>query len=141
MLDGFDYTIVLLLLGDIQRTFSVSNALLGALGTATLIFRVAGGIAAGTAADRWGRKRPLIFSVLWYSLCAFFSGFSTSFRMLLALRALFGIGMGGVWAAGVPLTIEHWPARLRGIASACCRAATRSGSSCLRPCINSPTRS
>jgi SHS family lactate transporter-like MFS transporter len=117
MLDGFDYTILLLLLGDIQRTFSVSNALLGALVTVTLIFRVVGGIAAGTAADRWGRKRPLMFSILWYSLFAFFSGFSTSFRMLLVLRALFGIGMGGVWAAGVPLTIEHWPARLRGIAS------------------------
>ena len=117
MLDGFDYTILLLLLGDIQQTFSVNNALLGALGTVTQIFRVGGGIAAGTAADRWGRKGPLMFSILWYSLFAFFSGFSTSFRMLLALRALFGIGMGGVWAAGVPLTIEHWPARLRGVAS------------------------
>jgi SHS family lactate transporter-like MFS transporter len=117
VLDGFDYTILLLLLGDIQRSFSVSHALLGALGTVTLIFRVAGGIAAGTAADRWGRKGPLMFSILWYSLFAFFSGFSTSFRMLLVLRALFGIGMGGVWAAGVPLTIEHWPARLRGVAS------------------------
>jgi len=117
VLDGFDYTILLLLLGDIQRTFSVSHALLGALGTVTLIFRVAGGIAAGTAADRWGRKGPLMFSILWYSLFAFLSGFSTSYRMLFALRALFGIGMGGVWAAGVPLTIEHWPARLRGVAS------------------------
>ena len=38
-------------------------------------------------------------------------------RMLFALRALFGIGMGGVWAAGMPLTLEHWPAHLRGIAS------------------------
>src|SRR2546422_9163045 len=117
MLDGFDYTILLLLLGDIQDTFSVSNALLGALGTVTQIFRVGGGIAAGTAADRWGRKGPLMFSILWYSLFAFFSGFSTSFRMLLALRALFGIGMGGVWAAGMPLTLEHWPAHLRGTAS------------------------
>ena len=117
VLDGFDYTILLLLFTDIQRSFSVTNAALGALGTTTLIFRVAGGIAAGTAADRWGRKGPLMFSILWYSLFACLSGFSTSFRMLLVLRALFGIGMGGVWAAGVPLTIEHWPARLRGVAS------------------------
>ena len=117
VLDGFDYTILLLLLGDIQRSFSLTNAQLGLLGTGTLIFRVVGGIAAGTAADRWGRKGPLMFSILWYSLFAFLSGFSTSFRMLLALRALFGVGMGGVWAAGVPLTIEHWPAHLRGVAS------------------------
>src|SRR5207248_278378 len=96
---------------------SVSNALAGALGTVTLVFRVVGGIAAGTAADRWGRKGPLMYSILWYSALAFLSGFSTSYRMLFALRALFGIGMGGVWAAGVPLTIEHWPAHLRGTAS------------------------
>src|SRR5207244_4979117 len=99
------------------RTFSITNAALGALGTAPLVFRVVGGIGAGAAADRWGRKGPLMFSILWYSALAFISGFSTSYGMLFACRALFGIGMGGVWAAGVPLTLEHWPARLRGTAS------------------------
>ena len=117
VLDGFDFYILTFLLTDIQRAFSVTNALAGALGTVTLIFRVVGGIGAGAAADRWGRKRPLMFSILWYSALAFLSGFSTSYRMLFALRALFGIGMGGVWAAGVPLTIEHWPPHLRGTAS------------------------
>jgi SHS family lactate transporter-like MFS transporter len=117
VLDGFDFTIVTFLLVDIQRSFTVDRALAGALGTITLIFRVAGGIGAGTAADRWGRKGPLMFSILWYSLFSFLGGFSTSYRMLFAIRALFGIGMGGVWAAGMPLTLEHWPARLRGTAS------------------------
>jgi len=117
VLDGFDFTILTFLLVDIERSFSVSAALAGALGTITLVFRVAGGIGAGTCADRWGRKGPLMFSILWYSIFAFFSGFSTSYRMLFALRALFGIGMGGVWAAGMPLTLEHWPAHLRGTAS------------------------
>jgi putative sialic acid transporter len=117
VLDGFDFTIVTFLLVDIQRSFAVDKALAGALGTITLIFRVAGGIGAGTAADRWGRKGPLMFSILWYSLFSFLGGFSSSYRMLFAIRALFGIGMGGVWAAGMPLTLEHWPARLRGTAS------------------------
>jgi SHS family lactate transporter-like MFS transporter len=116
-LDGFDFTIVSFLLADLQTSFSVSKAAVGAIGTVTLFARVIGGISAGTAADRWGRKGPLMFSVLWYSCFAFLSGLSTTFGMLLALRALFGIGMGGVWAAGMPLTLEHWPARLRGIAS------------------------
>ena len=117
VLDGFDFTILTFLLVDIQRSFTVDKALAGALGTITLIFRVAGGIGAGTAADRWGRKGPLMFSILWYSVFAFLGGFSTSYRMLFALRALFGIGMGGVWAAGMPLTLEHWPTHLRGTAS------------------------
>jgi SHS family lactate transporter-like MFS transporter len=117
VLDGFDFTIVTFLLVDIQRSFTVDKALAGALGTITLIFRVAGGIGAGTAADRWGRKGPLMFSILWYSVFSFLGGFSTSYGMLFAIRALFGIGMGGVWAAGMPLTLEHWPTHLRGTAS------------------------
>jgi len=116
-LDGFDYYILSLLLVDVQRSFTVSAALAGALGTITLFFRVVGGSVAGSAADRWGRKLPLMASILWYSLFAFLCGFSTSYGMLFAFRALFGIGMGGVWAAGMPLTLEHWPPRLRGVAS------------------------
>ena len=117
VLDGFDFTIITFLLVDIRQSFTVDAALAGLLGTITLIFRVAGGIGAGTAADRWGRKGPLMFSILWYSAFSFLGGFSTSYAMLFAIRALFGIGMGGVWAAGMPLTLEHWPARLRGTAS------------------------
>jgi MFS transporter, SHS family, lactate transporter len=117
VLDGFDFTILTFLLVDIRQSFTVDAALAGLLGTITLIFRVAGGIGAGTAADRWGRKGPLMFSILWYSMFSFLGGFSTSYRMLFAVRALFGIGMGGVWAAGMPLTLEHWPAHLRGTAS------------------------
>jgi SHS family lactate transporter-like MFS transporter len=117
VLDGFDYTILTFLLVDVQRSFAVNAALAGLLGQITLMFRLVGGIGAGTAADRWGRKGPLMFSILWYSMFAFLSGFSTSYGMLFTCRALFGIGMGGVWAAGMPLTLEHWPPHLRGRAS------------------------
>jgi MFS transporter, SHS family, lactate transporter len=117
VLDGFDYTILQFLLVDIQRSFTVNKALAGALLTVTLVCRAIGGTGAGAAADRWGRKLPLMLSILWYSIFAFLSGFSSSYGMLFGLRALFGIGMGGVWAAGMPLTLEHWPAHLRGTAS------------------------
>lgn len=117
MLDGFDFTILTFVLADIQRSFTVDNALAGALGTVTLMFRLVGGAAAGTAADRWGRKLPLILSIVWFSLFTVLSGFSTSYAMLFAFRALFGIGMGGEWAAGMPLALEHLPDRLRGAAA------------------------
>ena len=116
-LDGFDFSILTFILIDIQNSFTVDAALAGALGTVTLFFRLAGGLGAGMMADRWGRKLPLMLSILWFSLFAFLSGFSTSYAVLFACRALFGIGMGGVWAAGMPLTLEHWPTRLRGLAS------------------------
>lgn len=117
VLDGFDFTILTFILIDIQNSFTIDRALAGALGTVTLLMRFVGGALAGTAADRWGRRLPLMLSILWFSLFAGLSGFSTSYAMLFGFRALFGIGMGGEWAAGMPLVLEHWPARLRGVAS------------------------
>jgi MFS transporter, SHS family, lactate transporter len=117
VIDAFDFTILTFVLVNLQQSFSVNAALAGALGTVTLVFRVIGGIGAGTAADRWGRKPPIMFSIAWFTAFAFLSGLSTSYLMLFVFRALFGIGMGGMWAAGVPLALEHWPKELRGIAS------------------------
>jgi SHS family lactate transporter-like MFS transporter len=117
VVDAFDYNMLAFVLLDIQKSFSVDSTAVGALATVTLVMRLAGGVVAGSAADKWGRKFPMIVSILWFSLFAFLSGFSTSYAMLFAFRALFGIGMGGEWASGMPLLLEHWPARLRGIAS------------------------
>ena len=103
VVDAFDFNILAFVLIDIQKSFTVDRALAGALGTVTLVTRAFGGILAGTAADKFGRKLPLVISILWFSLFAFLSGFSQSYAMLFALRALFGIGMGGEWAAGTPL--------------------------------------
>jgi SHS family lactate transporter-like MFS transporter len=117
IVDAFDFNMLAFILIDIQHSFTVDRALAGALGTITLMMRLVGSAAAGVLADRYGRKLPLLLSVLWFSLFAFLSGFSTSYAMLFGLRALFGFGMGGEWAAGMPLVLEHWPSRLRGLAS------------------------
>jgi SHS family lactate transporter-like MFS transporter len=117
ILDAFDYNILAIVLIDIQKSFTINNTLAGLLPTATLIMRLIGGVSAGAAADKWGRKIPLMLSILWFSIFAFFSGFSSSYTILFGLRALFGIGMGGMWAAGMPLVIEHWPVKLRGAVS------------------------
>jgi MFS transporter, SHS family, lactate transporter len=117
IVDSFDFNILAFIIIDIQRSFTVDRALAGALGTVTLLMRLFGGTIAGTMADKYGRKLPLTISIIWFSLFAALSGFSTSYAMLFALRALFGLGMGGEWAAGMPLVLEHWPTKLRGLAS------------------------
>lgn len=127
MLDGFDFNILAFVLIDVQRSFTVNNTLAGALLSVSALFRVVGGAGVGMAADRWGRRGPLIFSILCYSFLTFLCGFSTTYGMLFACRALFGIGMGGVWAAGMPLALEHWPAHLRGTASGILQSAYASG--------------
>ena len=132
LLDAFDFSILTFILIDIQNSFTVDAALAGALGTVTLFFRLAGGLGAGMMADRWGRKLPLMLSILWFSLFAFLSGFSTSYAVLFACRALFGIGMGG----GVGGRHAPGPGALADAAAGagvrgCCRAAG-SGATCCR---------
>ena len=67
VLDAFDFTILTFVLVNIQQSFTINSALAGLLGTVTLMFRVIGGIGAGAAADRWGRKPPIIFSIAWFT--------------------------------------------------------------------------
>lgn len=117
IVDSFDFNILAFIVIDIQRSFTVDRALAGALGTVTLIMRLVGGTIAGTLADTYGRKLPLTLSIIWFSIFAALCGFSSSYAMLFGLRALFGLGMGGEWAAGMPLVLEHWPTKLRGLAS------------------------
>jgi SHS family lactate transporter-like MFS transporter len=117
IVDSFDFNILAFIVIDIQNSFKIDNALAGALGTVTLVMRLLGGTIAGTMADKYGRKLPLTLSIIWFSIFAALCGFSTSYAMLFALRALFGLGMGGEWAAGMPLVLEHWPTRLRGFVS------------------------
>ena len=102
MFDGFDFTVLTFVLIDIQKSFAVDAVLAGALGTVTLLMRLVGGVISGTMADRYGRKLPLVLSLAWVSVFALLSGFATSYPMLFAIRALFGIGIGGIWAASVP---------------------------------------
>jgi SHS family lactate transporter-like MFS transporter len=117
IVDSFDFNILAFIVIDIQRSFTIDRGLAGLLGTVTLVMRLVGGTIAGTMADKYGRKLPLTLSIIWFSLFAALCGFSTSYAMLFAFRALFGLGMGGEWAAGMPLVLEHWPAKLRGLAS------------------------
>jgi SHS family lactate transporter-like MFS transporter len=114
MLDGFDFTIFLLILVPIANEFGVSVTAVAAVLTFTLWLRLVGAVGAGWLADRIGRKTPLMISILWFSLCNFIAGFSPSFAWLFVVRAILGIGMGAEWPAGTSLAMESWPARSRG---------------------------
>jgi len=85
--------------------------------TATLVFRVLGGLVAGSAADRWGRRPVLLVSIVAMAACDGAIAFAPSLLWVFALRVLFGFAMGAEWTAGATLAMENWPARSRGLAS------------------------
>jgi MFS family permease len=72
-----------------------------------------GGIAFGIAADRIGRAKTMIVTVLIYSVFTGLSGLAQDWWQLAILQALAGIGIGGEWAAGAALVAETWPERTR----------------------------
>src|SRR5213080_4199612 len=118
MLDAFDAMLYALVLTYIMRDLGMSKALAGSLGSLTLLASGIGGVAFGFLADRIGRKRALMLSILTYSICSFASGLSTSILMLAVFRFVLGLGMGGEWNTGATLVAETWPAVLRARALA-----------------------
>ena len=117
VLDGFDFTIFLLAMPAIAAEFGVSWVATAGSITLTLLFRLGGGVVAGWAADRWGRKLPLMISIVWFALCDGAVAFAPTFAWVLVFRTLFGFGMGAEWTSGATLAMENWPRRSRGIAS------------------------
>jgi SHS family lactate transporter-like MFS transporter len=116
-LDAFDFTIFLLIMLPISKEFGVPLTEVTFVFTITLWLRLLGATGSGWLADRMGRKKPLMISILWYSICNFIAGFSPTFAFLFIFRALLGIGMGADWPAGAALAMESWPARSRGFMS------------------------
>jgi SHS family lactate transporter-like MFS transporter len=117
VLDAFDFTIFLMVQNQIAKEFDVKLVALAGSVTLTLLVRLAGGFAAGWMADRWGRKLPLMLSLLWFAVFDAAIYFAPSFAWILVLRTLFGFGMGAEWTAGTALAMESFPARSRKIAS------------------------
>ncbi len=117
VLDAFDFTIYLIVAPEIAKEFGVSQtAVMGSL-TLTLLLRFGGGVAAGAMADRWGRKLPLMLSLVWFAVFDGLVALAPSFAWVIILRTLFGFGMGAEWTAGSTLAMESWPARSKGLAS------------------------
>ncbi len=116
-LDAFDYFLVVYCLTVIGREFHRSDAEMAATITATLMFRPLGALLFGLLSDRYGRRLPMIANLVFYSAAEVATAFAGSYRTFLILRALFGIGMGGMWGTGASLTMEKVPPRLRGLLS------------------------
>ncbi|PYX73959.1 MAG: MFS transporter [Acidobacteria bacterium] len=113
MLDSFDAMLYALVLAHIMRDLDMSKATAGLLNSLTLLASGIGGVSFGFIADRIGRKRALMLSILTYSVCSFASGLSTSVLMLAVFRFILGLGMGGEWNTGATLVAETWPTELR----------------------------
>ncbi len=109
-----DVMLYSLVLAYLIRAFSMSTATAGFLNSLTLIASAIGGFGFGYVADRIGRTRSLMASILIYSLASAACGLSHSVTQLAIFRFLLGLGMGGEWTAAAALIAETWRAEHRG---------------------------
>jgi MFS family permease len=113
MLDAMDFMLYTMAVGQLRSYFGFGDDTAGMLGTVTLVMSGVGGAIFGYVADRFGRTRALMGTILIFSLASLGAATSQTVLQLLIWRAILGIGMGGEWASGAVLVSETWPAHLR----------------------------
>jgi MFS family permease len=114
MLDSFDVMLYAMVLAALMSDLGLTKATAGLLGSLTLVASAVGGLIFGVLADRFGRRKALMASILIYSIFTAACGFATGVAMLAVFRIFLGLGMGGEWASGASLVSETWPAEHRG---------------------------
>lgn len=109
MLDAMDFLLYVMAIGQLKEYFGFGDSTAGLLGTVTLVTSAVGGIVFGVVADRAGRTRALMATILIFSVCSLGAATSQTLWQLMAWRILLGFGMGGEWASGAVLVSETWP--------------------------------
>ena len=118
-MDGFIFSLVLVpAMRDVlpKSGIAATQANIGYYGGLLFaLFMVGWGLALvwGPIADRFGRARTLMFTVLWFSVFTFLAALSQGIWSLALFRFLAGIGIGGEWSIGASLISESWPEQRR----------------------------
>jgi len=116
-MDSLDFFLLIFCVKAIAGEFHAKpSAVLGAV-FLTQAFRPVGAVVFGLLADRIGRKPVLMINILSFSAIELACAFAPSLGVLLVLRALFGVAMGGEWGVGAALVFESLPKEGRGTIS------------------------
>jgi MFS family permease len=113
-LDSYDYFTLPLSMVALAAYFGLDSGQTGLFTTVTLAASAIGGALAGVLADRIGRVKALMITVITYAVFTVACGFAPTYETLLLFRALQGLGFGGEWAVGAILVAEYASAKHRG---------------------------
>jgi len=116
-LDAFDYFLLVFVIPEVAKDFKVGIPEVTFSLTLTLAMRPLGAFLFGRLADRYGRRPVLMVDIVLFAVLEAASALAPSLTVLLIVRALFGIAMGGEWGIGASLAMESIPAKARGAVS------------------------
>lgn len=114
LFDAMDQGMVSGVMAAIGKSWNLTPADLGLLGSASAVGMAVGAAVAGMAADKWGRRTVVTITLVLYGVASALSGFAPNFGMLLFLRFLTGLGLGGELPAASTLVSEFSPTKDRG---------------------------
>ena len=114
MFDAMDTGIIAFVLPTLAKIWGLSTPQMGYIGSIGLVGMAIGAVLAGELADRFGRKKMFMATLLLYSVATGLCSIAWSFESLLVFRFLVGFGLGGQLPVAVTLVTEFAPAHLRG---------------------------
>jgi putative MFS transporter len=112
--DGMDAAIVAFLLPSARSEWGLSTGQLGIIGSATPFGYLFGAAIAGLLGDRIGRKKVMMYALLFYCIFTLVAAAAPSFEVFLVARVLAGLGTGAESAIIAPYLSEFVPAARRG---------------------------
>lgn len=127
MLDVMDLMLFAMVISQVTGELGIGKSEAGMVVSATLFASAFGGLLFGFLADRLGRARSMVLSILCYSVGTALCGLSSTLGQLMLFRIIIGLGIGGEWSAGSALVSETWPDRHRGKVIAWVQSAFAAG--------------
>ena len=113
MADSMCIAVLGLVLPIIMPLMRMTRAEAGFISSVTFVGFMLGGIVTGRLSDRLGRRTLMVYNILLFSIASGIAGFSTSYLMLLAVRFVQGVGLGGEFPVIATYLSEIAPARHR----------------------------
>lgn len=114
-MDGFDTAIIGFIASDLVQEWGVQKSDLGPVMSAALVGLAVGALTAGPMADRIGRKKVLVLSILVFGGFSLVTAFATNLTQLTLLRFLTGLGLGAAMPNAATLMSEYAPERRRAL--------------------------
>ena len=107
--DAFDFHALSIQTKKFSDYYGTSKTNISTAITLTLLLRSVGAIIFGLAGDKWGRKWPMVLNMVILGVLQIATIYAGSFSHFLAVRALFGLFMGGVYGNAVSMALEECP--------------------------------
>ncbi len=114
--EGFDLQSMGVAAPRMRAEFMLDNAQMAWAFSAAILGTLPGAIIGGRLADIIGRKKVLIFSILLFGVMSLVTAFAANYELLLVIRFLTGLGMGGALPMMITLASEAVSSDRKGTA-------------------------